>query len=140
MTYSQDKARIEHLKLGFTIWEDALLGEKHRGSRIRVTPVPAMLKPDGYVKQVKVLGEILDVWFDAKYVEYHKSKSGIDWFKLWADEPNLSETPSNPIVIAEKVMYDWLKSENLELDSKLVRHGLMIKFQKYLAKESSKCQ
>lgn len=133
MMHDQTKAREEHIKLGFLPWEAALLGEKQRGSRIRVTPVPEMLKPDGYVKQVKVLGELADVWFDANYVTYHKSKSGIDWFKLWHDSPQSIEIELNPIAITEKVMYDWLSSQNLKLDSKLVRHGLMIKFQKYLS-------
>lgn len=128
----QEISKDEHLSAGFMYWKDALLGEKHRGSRVRVVPHKSMLKECGYCKKVKVLGEEQDVYFDEFYIDFYYDKTGIDYKKLWDIESSISPQRENKFAIAQTVLYDFLREEDAVLNPKLVRHSMLIKFQSYL--------
>ncbi|MGL6009804.1 MAG: hypothetical protein ACRC1D_10155 [Culicoidibacterales bacterium] len=128
----QQLSKNEALEHKFLYWKDALLDPKHRGSRVRVVPHKDMLKECGYCKKVKVLGVDEDVYFDEFYVDYYAKKTGVDYRKLWKPESDINVQHLSNIDIAQNVLYDFLKSQNVILDLTKVRHAMIIKFHDYL--------
>ena len=116
-------------------WEFAFMGPRMRGSKVRTTPHKDMLRKDGYLKQVIVMGERRTLLFDALYLEHYKTVTGIDYVLQWTHKAT-SETIQAPAIDSNQLILDklaeFLKSANIALSDTNPRHSLLVKFKKHI--------
>jgi hypothetical protein len=108
------------------------MAPKARGSKVRVKPHPDMAKSNGHLAKVKIDGEIQDVLFDALYLKYWQSVTGLSPFP--------SEVESEPLEIrssAKESLDAWLKSGNITLDKKNPRHSMLLKYIAFVEDKSN---
>ena len=122
-------------ELDVLYWEHAFMGPRMRGSKVRVTPHRDMMRMDGYLKQVVVMGELRTLLFDALYLKHYKAVTGIDYVLQWTYEP-ASETGKLFAIDSSQLILDklaeFLKSANIALSDKNPRHSLLVKFKKHI--------
>ena len=115
--------------------EDAFMGPRMRGSKVRVTPHKDMMRMDGYLKQVVVMGELRTLLFDALYLDHYKAVTGIDYVLQWtykpAGEPIKPPAFDSSSLILNKLA-EFLKSANIALSDTNPRHSLLVKFKKHI--------
>ena len=132
----EEQSRSYCTELDIVYWKDALLGANQRGSRVRVKPTRRMMKDEGDIKKVTVLGEEFNVYFDTLYLEHYKQVTGID-FQLQFTAPLVEISrplfeKSCPKVDLTAILDSFLKDGNIEPSVKNPRHSLFLKFQTYL--------
>lgn len=122
-------------ELGVEYWEDAFMGPRMRGSKVRVTPHRDMMRSGGYLKQVVVMGELKTLLFDGLYLEHYKVVTGVDYVLQWTYKP-LSVSIKPPVVDSSQLILDnlaeFLKSANIALSDTNPRHSLLVKFKKHI--------
>ena len=122
-------------QLDVLYWEDAFMGPRMRGSKVRVTPHKDMMRGDGYLKQVVVMGELKTLLFDALYLDHYKAVTGIDYVLQWTYKP-ASEAIKPPVIDSSQLILDklaeFLKSANITLSDTNPRHSLLVKFKKHI--------
>lgn len=132
----EEQSRSYCTELDIVYWKDALLGANQRGSRVRVKPTRRMMKDEGDIKKVTVLGEEFNVYFDALYLEHYKQVTGIDFqlqFQPLIDSLNgLAHLNPCPKADLTAILDSFLKDGNIEPSVKNPRHSLFLKFQTYL--------
>ena len=132
----EEQSRSYCTELDIVYWKDALLGVNQRGSRVRVKPTRRMMKDEGDIKKVTVLGEEFNVYFDTLYLEHYKQVTGID-FQLQFASPLIEISrplfeKSCPKADLTAILDSFLKDGNIEPSVKNPRHSLFLKFQTYL--------
>ena len=116
-------------------WEFAFMGPRMRGSKVRTTPHKNMMKKDGHLKQVVVMGELRTLLFDSLYLEHYKTVTGIDYVLQWTHKapPEAVEVPAmNSSEIVLNKLAEFLKSANIALSDTNPRHSLLVKFKKHI--------
>lgn len=127
-------------QLGVLYWEFALMGPKMRGSKVRVRPHKDMIRLDGYLKQVVVMGVVETVLFDSLYLDHYKEVTGVDYRLQWDHSGASKEQKTNkgePSSIALETLAEFLKSGNISLTGSNPRHSLLIKFKTYLESQQN---
>ena len=121
-------------------WEFAFMGPRMRGSKVRTTPHKDMMREDGYLKQVIVMGERRTLLFDSLYLEHYKTVTGIDYVLQWTYKP-ASKTIKAPAIDSNQLILDklaeFLKSANIALSDTNPRHSLLVKFKKHIEAQSN---
>ena len=132
----EEQSRNYCTELDVVYWKDALLGVNQRGSRVRVKPTKRMMKDEGDIKKVTVLGEECNVYFDVLYLEHYKQVTGIDFqlqFQpLIIGNCGIEYKKSSLKTDLTAILDSFLKDGNIEPSAKNPRHSLFLKFQTYL--------